>query len=180
MTRKDLIRIIYSYKGLLEEKDKLEKSIGNSKKIDEKDIIKGIISSVLRNTSLSSNIWVCIGAFKTNDINAAVLERYYCFTDLETCKERVVSSLEYGEFCRNNSVIMLESYFEKFRKEFGFGIEGFNILRNNFILEISFYLLNRGVNNINIDDFENHYNRIVNRYKKDGKLTTVPIGFTRK
>ena len=27
MTRKDLFRIIYSYKGLLEEKDKLEKSV---------------------------------------------------------------------------------------------------------------------------------------------------------
>ena len=73
---------------------------------------------------------------------------------------------------------MLEKYFEKFRNEFVFGIEGFNTLRNNYIIELSSYLLNSS--SVNIEDFSNHYNRIVTKYKKDGELTLEPISFTRR
>ena len=175
MTRKDLDKIICTYFDLLIENKSLEQSIGNGKKIEPKDIAQLLISSVAKNTRSSSNIWVCIGTINQDTDKS---QRYYYFVDLERCLGRYIPSLEYGEFCRTNTVIILEKYFEKFRKEFVFGIEGFNTLRNNYIIELSSYLLNSS--SVNIEDFSNHYNRIVTRYKKDGELTLEPISFTRR
>lgn len=189
MTRKDLDKIICSYFDLLIENKSLEQSIGNGKKIEPKDIAQLLISSVAKNTEESSNILVYIGAFKTSDSDNELLDRYYCFVDLETCKERYIPSLEYGEFCRCNSVILLDNYYEiygveyilgKGKNEPILGIEGFNIIRNIFLSNLSFYLLNPHNDNINVEDFSKHYNDVVNSYKKDGKLTLEISSFTRR
>lgn len=188
MTRKDLISIISSYQRLIEEKEDLEKFF-DGKKINNLEIAKKVISSVAKNTEESSNIWVYIGAFKTSDSDNELLDRYYCFVDLETCKERYIPSLEYGEFCRCNSVILLDNYYEIYGVEYILrkgknapilGIEGFNILRNIFLSNLSFYLLNPNNDNINVEDFSKHYNDVVNSYKKDGKLTLEISSFTRR
>ena len=189
MTRNDLFRIVYSYNGVMEGKEYLEKSVDDEKKIKNLDIAKQIVSSVAKNTGESSNIWVYIGALKTSDSNDKLLDRYYCFIDLETCKEKYISSLEYGEFCRCNSVILLDNYYEiygveyilgKGKNEPILGIEGFNILRNIFLSNLSFYLLNPNNDNINVEDFSKHYNDVVNSYKKDGKLTLEISSFTKR
>ena len=179
MTRKDLISIISSYQRLIEEKEDLEKFV-DGKKINNLEIAKKVISSVAKNTDESCGIWICIGTFKAHDSNDDILDRYYCFIDLETCKEMLVPSLEYGEFCRKNSVIMLDKYFEMYDMEPFYGLEGFKKFRELFISSISFYLINAELPNINIDNFSKYYSRKVDNYKIDGNSTLEPISFTRR
>ena len=117
MTRKELCGAYAAYSRLLEAKDNLEQNIEKSKKISKEELAHMVLSDVARNTKESSNIWCCLGTINGKDENDRS-ELYYKFLDLETIEPKLISILEYGDFCRNNAVVLLA----EFLKLYGFTV----------------------------------------------------------
>ena len=125
-----------------------------------------IFDSVARKTKESSGIWCYFGAVKGNG-DLGNLESYHRFLDLETMEPRIISTLEYGDFCRNNSVII----FDKIYPSENDNLTNFLEFRNSYLSDISKVFLNVDLDKFKLDKFGKHYDKIVNNYKKLGRLT---------
>lgn len=125
-----------------------------------------ILDSVARKTKESSDIWCYFGAVKGNG-DSGNIESYHRFLDLETMEPRIISSLEYGDFCRDNSVIILDKMYPNNTDN----LTNFLEFRNLYLSEISKVFLNVNLDDFKLDIFGKHYDRVVNNYKRLGRMS---------
>lgn len=122
-----------------------------------------IFSKIALETEESSNIWCLLGTFKKKNENKII----HRFIDLETMKEKDISILEYGEFCRNNSVVLLSEIYPDVSNM----SEAFLEYRNIYLVEIAKMVLNLNIDEIELNTFSNYYDDLIKKFKKDGKVT---------
>lgn len=170
MTRKELYGACAVYFRLLETKNIFESEVNEPKKISNDQIGRMVLSRVASETQESSNIWCCLGTIKGKDENDRI-ELYYKLLDLETVEPKFISILEYGDFCRNNSVILLDEFLKTYSFTVSDNIEGYTRLRNLFLDDLAKKVFNLNSNKVSLEDLGNHYDKVIAYYKKIGKET---------
>lgn len=128
----------------------------------EQQLATIIFSEVAKSTKNSSNIWVYMNFNKAKE-NDGTVGGYHAFIDLESIELKFVPSLEYGDFCRNNSIINLNEYCKFLNISFQNKSEAFNLIRTLYFSEIA-----------RVDKFDNideHYKNVVDSFKRDGRYT---------
>jgi len=131
-----------------------------------------VFSKIARQTKESSEIWCCLGTIKGNDEHDK-LELYYKFLDLETMTPKFVSSLEYSDFCKNNTVIFLDEFLDMYYPNLSNDLNGYIELRNLYISDIAKIILNLNfdLDKFNLNRICNHYDKVVAYFKKIGRET---------
>ena len=184
MTKKEIIDVISDYyEFLLNFKSdnetlrnielKIDKGLnlyeGNSKEIkrlsNSHKLVTMILGEMARKTEISSGIWCYFGISKENN------ENYHIFLDLENLEQKYVSFLEYGDFCRENSVIILDEIIKMYYPNEANKLNAFFEFRNLYLSEIARIALGLNLDEIDIYTFGDHYDNIVSKYKKIGDTT---------
>lgn len=142
---------------------------GNSKEINRLSNSHKLITMILGDRASKSEkvsgIWCYFGISKENN------ENYHVFLDLETMKPKYVTLLEYGDFCRENSVIVLDEIIKMYYPKEANRLNAFLEFRNLYLSEIARVALALNLNEIDIYTFGEHYDNIVSKYKKIGDTT---------